>query len=275
MKQRMISAAVGLGLLAIILLFYRTLVFNVAVAAGIAISIYEILHAIGLFPQQKDIFIVCEALGVAFPFCNLPGLWDVRWPACVLFAGVVFVIFLKRHHQLHIEKLAFAVLATCSVAFSMSVLIYLRDRFFNTGIYYIILLFIIAWVCDAGAYFLGRAFGKHKLAPHISPNKTIEGAVGGVLVNLVTVGVATAVFQILIFPGAYVDYIMLAAIALIGSAVAIMGDLCASAVKRQYGIKDFGNLLPGHGGAVDRFDSWMFTAIVFYMFVSYVPLMIV
>lgn len=275
MKQRIISAIIGLSLLGIVLFLYRTLILNIAVAAGIAVSIYEILHTIGIFPQQKGVFVACELFGIAFPFLNMPEFCDVRVPAFLLFAGALFAILLKRHHQLNIEKLAFAALATMLISFSMSVLVYFRDYFADAAMYYIILLFIIAWICDAGAYFCGRAFGKHKLAPNISPNKTVEGAVCGVLVNFIAVIIATAVFQIYIFPISYVDYAMLAAVTLIGSLVAVTGDLCASAIKRQYGIKDFGNLLPGHGGAVDRFDSWMLTAIVFYVFVSYVPLMYV
>ena len=111
------------------------------------------------------------------------------------------------------------------------------------------------WEHYAGAYFTGHFFGQHKLAPVISQHKTIEGAVGGMICSVVFMIVYSIVLQFGF--GFQVNYLYAVIYGLFGSAVGILGDLCFSVVKRQTGIKDYGNLIPGHGGVLDRFDSMM------------------
>lgn len=123
----------------------------------------------------------------------------------------------------------------------------------NMGSIYIWLVFIFAWISDTFAYFTGVFFGKHKLIPRISPKKTIEGSVGGIL-GTVLVTVAFAMFFKEENPIYFVP------LAIVGSTVSQLGDLFASAIKREFNIKDYGNLIPGHGGVLDRFDSILFTA---------------
>lgn len=122
----------------------------------------------------------------------------------------------------------------------------------RVGLEYIFFGMIVILATDTGAYFSGRFFGKNKLWPEISPNKTIEGAVGGMLLAT-TLGV---VFH-LIFP-VHESTMIVAVVALLSSAVGQVGDLVESAFKRHYHVKDSGKLLPGHGGILDRFDSWLF-----------------
>ncbi len=123
----------------------------------------------------------------------------------------------------------------------------------NMGSRYVWLVFIFAWVSDTSAYFAGFFFGKHKLIPEISPKKTVEGAIGGVIGTVIfTVGFA------LIFHEESPMYFV--PLAIVGSAFGQLGDLFASAIKRELDIKDYGNLIPGHGGVIDRFDSILFTA---------------
>lgn len=123
----------------------------------------------------------------------------------------------------------------------------------NMGSIYIWLVFIFAWISDTFAYFTGVFFGKHKLIPQISPKKTIEGSIGGILGTvLVTVGFA------MVFKEDNPMYFV--PLAMVGSVVSQLGDLFASAIKREFKIKDYGNLIPGHGGILDRFDSILFTA---------------
>ena len=123
------------------------------------------------------------------------------------------------------------------------------------GRYMVLIPFIVAFGSDAGAYFAGRFFGQHKLAPVISQHKTIEGAIGGMLSSVVLMLIYCLVLQFAF--GFQVRYGFAIIYGLLGSAVGIFGDLCFSVVKRQTGIKDYGNLIPGHGGILDRFDSMM------------------
>ena len=131
---------------------------------------------------------------------------------------------------------------------SLSLLMYV-----NKGLFYFGVIIISSWGCDAGAYFIGCKFGKHKLIPDVSPNKSVEGAIGGVLVSIVFNVLYGFVVSSL--GGAKVEYLSLALLGLVLSIVAMVGDLIASLIKREYGIKDYSNVLPGHGGIVDRFDS--------------------
>ncbi len=128
----------------------------------------------------------------------------------------------------------------------------------TNGRFFVLLPFVVAFLSDAGAYFVGLRFGKHKLAPVVSPNKTIEGVLGGfgfALAGMLVYGLILQLFlQFRVNYGAVILY------AIAGTGVDVMGDLCFSVVKRQTGIKDYGNLIPGHGGVLDRFDSMVLVA---------------
>jgi phosphatidate cytidylyltransferase len=123
------------------------------------------------------------------------------------------------------------------------------------------LVFITAFGTDIMAYFTGIAFGKHKLCPNLSPKKSIEGAVGGAIGSIIFCGI----YGYFVLPSMVVECLV---IGLIGSIFAQIGDLSASSFKRRMGIKDYGNLIPGHGGILDRFDSVLFTAPLVYYVVT-------
>ena len=135
------------------------------------------------------------------------------------------------------------------------------------AIFFILLILCFAWGGDTCAYFAGRAFGKHKLCPVVSPKKTVEGAVGGVLGSMAAGCVLTLVYSLLSAKYNVISiqvqpkhYLVLLGMGAVASVLGILGDLFASSVKRQVGIKDYGTIFPGHGGILDRFDSVMFIA---------------
>lgn len=141
------------------------------------------------------------------------------------------------------------------------------------GAGYVIILLMLLWLGDGGAFFAGTAWGKHKLIPAVSPNKTVEGALGGVALTLIgamlirDVGLLLDGFGVALFPD-----LGLATYLLVGAGIAIsgiVGDLVESFLKRDAGLKDTGNLLPGHGGFLDRFDSLAFAAPLFYFFLKF------
>ena len=140
----------------------------------------------------------------------------------------------------------------------------------ENGKYYILVAFIISMVADSGAYFAGRAFGKHKLAPVVSPKKTVEGAIGGVIANMA--GMALYTFLLSRFFGfTQVNYLYAVIYGFVGAFGSMLGDLTLSVVKRQVGIKDYGNLIPGHGGILDRFDSTMICAPIAEILILLIP----
>jgi phosphatidate cytidylyltransferase len=123
------------------------------------------------------------------------------------------------------------------------------------GRFFILIPFAMAFLSDTGAYFAGLKFGKHKLAPVISPKKTVEGVVGGVIAAMAGMLLYCLVLQV--FFDLQTNYFAALLYGIIGALGGVFGDLCFSVVKRQTGIKDYGNLIPGHGGILDRFDSMM------------------
>ena len=131
-----------------------------------------------------------------------------------------------------------------------------QTRMLPGGQFHVWLIFLCSWGCDTCAYCVGVLIGKHKMAPVLSPKKSIEGAVGGVA-GAVLLGVIYAFFT----KGGMVEYGIICGV---GALISMVGDLAASAIKRNQGIKDYGKLIPGHGGILDRFDSVIFTAPVIY-----------
>ena len=190
------------------------------------------------------------------------------------FAFAIFVIMLRYHSTLNIMTVGFAIAFTIAVSLSATCVVYMRDLYGNTvGLYAIIVSLTGAWMSDTGAFFAGVFFGKHKMAPSISPKKTIEGAVGGVLVSTLSQLLFAWLYTLLVSNlgiNVSVNYLALAILSPFISLVSIVGDLTASIIKRQCNIKDFGNIMPGHGGMLDRFDSvFMVLPFVYNIFIAY------
>jgi len=141
-------------------------------------------------------------------------------------------------------------------------------RMGDNGLYNVWLIFLCSWGSDTCAYLFGVAFGKHKMAPVLSPKKSVEGAVGGVL-GAAALGFAFAMVFKENISGDYSATIIYPIVCAAGSLVAMTGDLAASAIKRNHDIKDYGKLIPGHGGIMDRFDSVIFVAPVIWVLLNF------
>ena len=132
-----------------------------------------------------------------------------------------------------------------------------------------------AWIADAGAFFAGSFWGKRKLCPQISPKKTVEGLIGGFVLNVVAMLVFGYVFQALFYSYEVdVSYLSLLVIGFVGAGLSVIGDLAFSLIKRSCHIKDFSEIIPGHGGILDRFDSVIFVAPFVYFLVQFLPIVI-
>lgn len=144
--------------------------------------------------------------------------------------------------------------------------LYLLRSISGTGVYLIWFVFIVSWLSDTAAYFTGRAIGKKKLCPEVSPKKTVEGAAGGLLgsvIGSVIYGIILGKLSIISIP---LPHLLL--IGILGSVVSQVGDLAASSIKRNVGVKDYGYIMPGHGGLLDRFDSILFAAPLIYYYIT-------
>lgn len=263
MKVRVISSAVGLVLLFAVLSMFDTIVLNIAIAVISLLAVYELLSATGCL-KDRSIAALSLAFTALIPFCSMQLIYKNLILFCYIYVVALFGVLLRRHEKLHIEQIAISFMFSLMIPFSLTTLIYLRDRHgMSLGIFYVMMTLGSAWLSDTGAYFSGRFFGKHKLCPYISPKKTVEGAIGGALfaevAMLLVAWICSAAATYFGAPIA-VNYGKLLIVVPFLSAVSIVGDLSASIIKRQYGVKDYGSIMPGHGGVMDRFDSVLMVA---------------
>ena len=256
MKQRILSALAGLVVLVIVLSLFDTLVLNAAISIICLIAVNEFFNATKI-NENKLFAIVGYLVAVVIPFIPREGIDQL--PILVLpYMGVLFCILLASHKTTRVEQMSMAFMMSLAIPLALTSAVYFRDTYGSTiGLFYLILSLGGAWFSDTGAYFVGCGIGKHKMSPIISPKKTWEGAVGGVLICTICMLLVGKGFELAV-SGFQVNYLVLALLAPLASVTSIIGDLSASLVKRQYGIKDFGNIMPGHGGVLDRFDSVLF-----------------
>jgi len=182
-----------------------------------------------------------------------------------VFILTLLIYLVITHKKTNIIDCAVTMFGFYYVTFLLSNVYFVRE-IPEYGQYLVWLIFICAWASDTGAYFVGVNFGKRKLVPLLSPGKTVEGTVGGIL----SAGILAFVYGFVLqtYFGLEINFIWIfAVIGVIGAALSQLGDLTASAIKRYTGIKDFGGILPGHGGVMDRFDSVLFTAPAVYLMV--------
>lgn len=280
MKQRVITAVVLLALLAVVLWQINTPVLVLVIAFLAAVAANEIMRCAKV--ENTFIRVVATGYAACVPFfasakALTPWVSQAVWgkvigavPGVVYLIALVLVLLLamlKGYAYTTFEDVAVSVFAGALVPFGFSVFIRLRDMFQieQFGIYLIFYGLICALATDSGAQLAGMAFGKHKMSPNISPKKTVEGAIGGLIFSLILNGVAIILYNRLAdFKMDEFAVTVLLAACLPVSFLGMMGDLSASVLKRNFGVKDFGKIFPGHGGVMDRFDSSMFTLPVTY-----------
>ena len=186
----------------------------------------------------------------------------------LLFFCAIFGEMLYNHVKIRFEMIGFCLLAGIILPYLMSAVVRILDLY--TGRDVIIIPVILAFLPDSGAYFIGIRYGKRKLAPTVSPKKSVEGALGGLAVAVVGMLVYAVVMDIA--TDREVSYSLALVYAVLGAAADVFGDLIFSAIKRQMGIKDYGNLIPGHGGVLDRFDSMIVVAPLTEILISLIPM---
>lgn len=264
MLKRILTAIVALPIVVLLLWANNTILFLIAMTLVSVLAVGEVLLATKYF-SNKGIAAVCMIFVAALPSILT---FDVLIPffpmISAAFLLTMFVIMLFDHEHVKFEEISLMAFVSFLVPISLSTMIFMQKNF-EFGIYYVVLALLIPWISDAGAYFVGSAMGKHKMAPKISPKKSWEGFFGGLI---------TAVISVIIVGFGYpwidsmingvksftVNVPMLVILAVIGTVLGVIGDFSASLLKRQCMVKDFGSILPGHGGILDRFDSVLFVA---------------
>lgn len=263
MKQRVISGAVLVVILAI------TLYFGGIVTCGLMALVslvgnMELLRVYGV--NKKTPGIVCYLATVLYYIAICLDRMDIIVPMMVVYLLVMLAVYVLTFPTYSDKQIMAAFMDFFYVSVMLSFVYLIRNM--EHGLVLVLLIFVSSWINDTCAYFVGRALGKHKMAPVLSPKKSIEGLIGGI----VGAGVFGAVFGILF--DKYVDTmnyapLLFAVVGAVGALPAVIGDLAASAIKRNNDIKDYGKLIPGHGGILDRFDSIIFTAPIIYYLLVY------
>lgn len=254
---RLISGAVLVAL---------ALLFNI-VGGDLLLAVCFVISEIGLFElfraldREKDLLAVIGYIAAA-AYYGILRFWGeeevlLAILGCMILMLAVYVLRFPHYRALEVMSSVFCVIY-CPVMLSF---IY-RTRSLAGGAFLVWLIFIAAWGCDTCAYCAGRLFGKHKLAPVLSPKKSIEGAIGGVI-GAALLGFLYALFLVK-KEGTHAGLWEYALICALGAVISQIGDLAASGIKRDHKIKDYGKLIPGHGGIMDRFDSVIFTAPIIY-----------
>ena len=273
MRTRIITAIVAVCVLIPALVFSDTWFFPTMVALFCVLALWEIFKCVGLVKNlwvTLPIYIAGAFVILSYRlFCKAKsfGTGDfiarVATPCVILILLYLFATMVFSKGKITVSDVSAAGFMSIYVISGMAAILFLRDA--EKGQYTYLLIFIGAWITDIFAYFTGLLLGRHKLIPEISPKKTIEGSIGGIVFcGLAFMGYGIAI-QHFVENATRMNLGLLFLYGVIISIVSQIGDLSLSAVKRQYGIKDFGKIFPGHGGVLDRFDSILAVSLMLFV----------
>lgn len=256
MKTRILSGIAMVALVLVLLFCLPKVCAAVFMGLMCAVASYELLYRTGLCRHLRlNVYSAVMAFLVSlWSFFGCNSAWMLL--GLILYYVLIFGEMMAAMEALKLKDAVLCLLSGLILPFMLTALVRIFAR--QDGIYLIWIPFIMAFLSDTGAYFIGVLFGKHKLCPVISPKKTVEGFVGGIVCAVLGMMVYGLVLQLGF--DARVNYLYLLVYGLVGSLAGVFGDLSFSVMKRQTGIKDYGNLIPGHGGILDRFDSVIMTA---------------
>lgn len=287
MKVRIISGLVGIVILVGVLWCPYTITLAIVAAALAAIAVWELLYNTGMVKNLVQVIggMVASALGVMAMYFAKTTYNDAlfnsnaetfrQWSFVLMALPLVYgfftmVVWLFQCKKISLNRACYGYLMTLYPAIGFGCMVMLREMS-SHGIWLLALLFVIAFASDTGAYFVGTFLGKHKMAPKISPKKSWEGFFGGWVISVLC---AVGVFLLRLKTsgisgeGLFHTLPFFIPVVFILAPLSVVGDLFASVIKRRCGIKDYGNLMPGHGGVMDRFDSVLFISPLLYLIVE-------
>ncbi len=264
-RERLISGIILVAIALAVIIFGGPVLFAALLAVSL-IGIHELYQAVGVEKGSFNALSIAGYAGcVLYYIAMAVGTADLLLPVSVFGITCVMAVYVFSFPRYQAEQVMAAAFGVSYVGIMLSFIYLTRmmDGAAGDGRFIVWLIFICSWGCDTCAYCAGRLFGRHKMAKVLSPKKTIEGAVGGVI------GAALIgwIYGTLTAPYMQTSSAVALSYAVIGAAgalIAMVGDLAASAIKRNFNIKDYSHLIPGHGGILDRFDSVIFTAPVIY-----------
>lgn len=262
-KERLISGIVLVAILTAVLYFGGMPTFIMTAIVSL-IGCYELLR---IFQAEKSaVGVIVYTASILYYILLILELEGFILPVALLLLTALLACYVLVFPTYRYEQIAAGFFGFFYVSMMLSYVYQIRAM--KGGGIFVVLLFLSSWGNDTLAYCAGRLFGKHKMSPKLSPKKTIEGAVGGVL----GAGLLGFLYSLIVKDMIMTDYnvsLIFTLVCMVGGLISIIGDLGASAIKRNYDIKDYGTLIPGHGGILDRFDSVIFIAPIIYYFLLY------
>lgn len=258
MGKRLLTSFIGIILFFAVVLSHRYVLYvaGTLITLGMLYEMYKVMCA-GRFLRYTGYLsglVICAGFIMDRPIFAM------------VFTLILFMLaMIAMHGKVTSKKVLSVGFVTIAIAVMMSMLFLTRRR---CDKYTVILPFVCAWLTDTGAYFAGSLFGKHKLAEKISPKKTVEGAIGGLFLSTIGSALYIYIMVAVMVSGKPMTSVVIkfAVLGFLTSAISQLGDLAASCIKRDFEKKDYGNILPGHGGLLDRFDSVLFAVpFVYYM----------
>ncbi len=266
MKTRIISGLVAVVIGVGIMFAIFTPVFPVFVAVLSVVAAGEIMRVAGV--KSNLIFVPASIFSALIPsYISIKDKLPFQIPVGAvlsLYVILMLLLMLKSNKQTKFEQMAITLYASIFVPYAFSTALAIRDVYITypdvytkaEAVYLVLFALFCAFFTDTFAYFVGRKFGKHKMAPVISPKKSIEGAVGGlVLSSAINIAVFAGVRHWIFGGESGISFVFIIVMSIVLAFISMMGDLSASLLKRNFGVKDYGNFMPGHGGIMDRFDS--------------------
>ena len=275
MKDRVLSGVTLVAFFMAIVVFNRSfpLALNIAIAFISALAVFEVIKALGL-SDRWYITVPGMTAAVLVQFCEFQQANIFIYS---VFTACIFCALLRHHREITFKEMAVVYSMVVLIPLALQTIVLVRTLSDQHGMFYALVCVFSAWIPDAGAFFAGKLFGKHKLCPEISPKKTVEGLVGGLVVAVLgNIGMMALItwlssrgFGYLTAP-LTLHFGRICLLTPVLALLSVVGDLSFSIIKRTYGIKDYGNLMPGHGGVLDRFDSVLFiTPAVYYIAVHW------
>lgn len=257
MKKRVITAVVAFFVLLPVLILAETFLLPLGIAVCAVLSVWEMFGCVGLkraWVLTAPMYLIAAAAPFLIRYLPTPELLaPIALCAAVVWTLYAFTILIFSHGRYSIETVAVASFSMLYILIGLNAILYIHDHE-PGGNYLYYICFLGAWMTDIFAYFCGRAFGKHKLIPSVSPKKTVEGSIGGTLFCMLSLVIFGVVIEALV-PQISANLLVFAVGGFFVAIVAQIGDLSMSVIKRKYGVKDYGFIFPGHGGVLDRFDS--------------------
>ncbi len=282
MKTRIISGLIGALLIILAIVLRSTVVFNIFIGLLTIIAIIESQVATKLVGNFSLIVLGC-IYGLVSAFVPIFGFMPTGLLVTAIYVFASVIVVLSKSEENSVYKSVYSVGITLLISFGMSSLVYINELssaksyMYSSSDSLFFLLFALggAWFGDTGAYFIGSKFGKRKISPVISPKKTLEGVFGSIAFILILMLILGAIWNGAVLDSkSYMQFGWLILVSLLCPVIGLIGDLFFSYIKRSCKIKDYGKLIPGHGGILDRFDSVIFVAPFIYLILLYIPMIV-